>query len=142
VLAEPGAYPVRVDPSQLDQAILNLAINARDAMPAGGTLAILTGPAPRHDDASGAPAYVRIAVEDTGTGIPPAVLHRIFEPFFTTKEAGRGTGLGLASVYGFVRQAGGDITVESTQGKGSRFLIDLPLAQAEALETRSSLPVG
>jgi PAS domain S-box-containing protein len=142
VVAESGAYPVRVDPSQFDQAILNLAINARDAMRDGGTLTIRTGPAPERDGGSGRRAHVRIAVEDTGTGIPRAVLDRIFEPFFTTKESGRGTGLGLASVYGFVRQAGGDITVETAEGKGSRFLIDLPLAPAEPLETPSDLPVG
>jgi len=144
VLAEPGAFPVRVDPSQFDQAILNLAINARDAMPEGGTLTIRTGLAPSAGSGKAAelPACVRVAVEDTGTGIPRAILDRIFEPFFTTKDAGRGTGLGLASVYGFARQAGGDITVESTEGKGSRFFIDLPLAPVEQPETQSSLPMG
>ena len=123
---------VRADPGQFDQVILNLAINARDAMPSGGRLTIQSRIATPNDmsqvtEPGMVPPWARIVVEDTGVGIPAAIVDRIFEPFFTTKREGRGTGLGLASAYGFARQAGGRLSVESTEGVGSRFALDLPL---------------
>jgi len=109
---------VRIDPGQLEQALLNLAVNARDAMPQGGTLTIRT---------RSLPAHLRMEVADTGVGMDAATRARIFEPFFTTKPAGEGTGLGLATVKGIVEQAGGTVTVASEPGQGTSFVIELPL---------------
>ena len=123
---------VRADVNQLEQVIINLAVNARDAMPDGGTVMIATENVEEADarrlDLAGMPAadYVRIGVRDTGTGIAPDVLDKIFEPFFTTKELGKGTGLGLSTVFGIVKQSGGFIYVDSTVGKGTTFSIYLP----------------
>ncbi len=123
---------VRADPHQVEQIVMNLVLNARDAMPGGGTVRIATG---RHTvDAQNAAAtidakpgdYVELTVTDTGTGMSPEVLSQIFEPFFTTKPLGKGTGLGLSTVFGIVQQAGGFITVDSTPGKGSCFRVYLP----------------
>lgn len=122
-------WPVEVDQAELDLAILNLAVNARDAMPKGGRLTISarnTTLPPSSDTVSG-----EIAIADTGTGIAPDILAKIFEPFFTTKEVNKGTGLGLSHVYGFAQQAGGEVRVESTLGKGTTFSIYLPRSQAE-----------
>lgn len=118
--------PVELDPAQLQQVIVNLAVNARDAMPDGGTLSIATERAtvePSHDDSTEVPAagYVKISVTDTGEGMDDETLGRIFEPYFTTKERGRGTGLGLSTVYGVVKGAGGYVDVMSRPGTGSRF---------------------
>ena len=137
---------VRVDPGQFDQIIINLAVNARDAMPGGGTLTITTGIAtfdtPTKVGAEEVPAgrYVQIAVSDTGKGIAPEYLGRIFEPFFSTKKEipGAGTGLGLATVYGIVRQTGGFIHVESSVGKGANFTIYLPRVE----ETEAMVAAG
>ena len=125
-------WPVRADISQLEQVIVNLAVNARDAMPDGGKLMVRTTNAaaaelPR-DVYAGMPSadYVLVEVSDTGTGIPPDVLVRIFEPFFTTKEVGKGTGLGLSTVYGIIKQTGGFIYPESEPGAGTTFRIFLP----------------
>jgi two-component system, cell cycle sensor histidine kinase and response regulator CckA len=124
--------PVRVDQGQLEQVIINLAVNARDAMPQGGTVTIRTAnlesrlPFQRELEIMPPGAYVLIEVTDTGTGIPPEIISRIFEPFFSTKEVGSGTGLGLSTVYGIVKQTGGFIFVESEMGKGSKFAIYLP----------------
>src|SRR3954470_8226088 len=131
--AEQGCN-VRADPSQLEQVIMNLALNARDAMPAGGRLTLRTGKIEllERDGARmfGCPiargSYVRLSVEDTGTGMDESTLQHIFEPFFTTKEMGKGTGLGLATVYGIVKQSGGYIRATSSVGNGSTFEIYLP----------------
>ena len=126
--------PVLADPTQLQQVVLNLAVNARDAMPGGGTLTIevTEAPPPSADEASGDPetwsSWVALRVRDTGEGIPEKLRKQIFEPFFTTKEHGRGTGLGLATVYGIVRQSGGVIRVRSRMGEGSTFTVLLPAA--------------
>ena len=126
--------PLRVDPVQVEQVILNLAINARDAMPSGGELRIesrLVTLTPEHVFAQpGAKLgrHVELSVTDEGTGMDAETQRRIFEPFFTTKAEGRGTGLGLSTVYGIVHQNGGSLVVESTLGKGSKFRVFLPTA--------------
>ena len=128
---------VRVDPGQFDQVIINLAVNARDAMPGGGALTIRTNavtvdqPVQRGPELMPAGEYVLIEVSDTGTGIGKENLARIFEPFFSTKEVGAGTGLGLSTVYGIVRQTDGFIVVESEPGQGATFSIHLPRIDAE-----------
>jgi len=125
-------YPVLVDPGQLEQVIVNLAVNARDAMPDGGNLIIrtrnlqLAAPQPATGETVPPGDYVQIDIVDNGTGIPPDIIDRIFEPFFSTKRMGAGTGLGLATVYGIVKQSGGYLALESTVGKGSDFRIYLP----------------
>jgi len=133
LLAE-DAWTALADPSQLTTAVLNLAINARDAMPNGGKLALETGNIFLDENYANmqsevAPGnYVMIAVSDTGTGIPPALLERVFEPFFTTKEVGKGTGLGLSMVFGFVKQSGGHVKIYSEEGHGTSVKIYLPRA--------------
>jgi signal transduction histidine kinase/DNA-binding response OmpR family regulator len=114
---------VHVDPTQLETALLNLAVNARDAMPDGGALSIATRPAPR--PGSDLP-WVEIEVRDNGVGMSADVRARVFEPFFTTKEVGKGSGLGLSQVYGFVNQSEGEVRIESEPGKGARFILTLP----------------
>jgi CheY-like chemotaxis protein len=123
---------VRADPGRIEQALLNLAVNARDAMPGGGTVDVSLRNVEldsvyvaQHPDARPG-GHVLLEVSDTGAGMSPEVLTHVFEPFFTTKPAGEGTGLGLATVYGIVAQAGGHVTVESQVGKGSRFRVYLP----------------
>ena len=132
---------VRADPGQMEQVIVNLAVNARDAMPEGGTLNIQTYAVPaikvREMRQQILPAgdYSALRVSDTGLGIPPDILAKIFEPFFTTKELGKGTGLGLSTVYGIVKQSGGYIFAESEMGRGASFVIYLPVyAGADAQE--------
>ena len=128
----PDLEAVLIDPSQLHDALLNLAINARDAMGGSGVLTIESGPEAivSGDDGLRACAYVKVS--DTGAGMSEDVLQRVFEPFFTTKSEGQGTGLGLSMVYGFARQAGGDVRIESAPGKGTSVSIYLPLASAGA----------
>ncbi|MAQ71353.1 MAG: hybrid sensor histidine kinase/response regulator [Alphaproteobacteria bacterium] len=130
---------VKVDANQMEQVFVNLAVNARDAMDTGGALTVSTSmettkeEIQRGDDTMPPGNWVRINVQDTGTGIPDDVLARIFEPFFTTKDVGQGTGLGLATVYGIIRQSGGYLHVDSTVGEGTIFSIYLPEA-AEGYE--------
>ncbi|MDI1262448.1 MAG: ATP-binding protein [bacterium] len=120
-------WPVMVDVTELETALVNLVINARDAMADGGTITISTHNATLRDEPDGAAGdYVAISVADTGAGIPPDVLTRVFDPFFTTKPIGKGTGLGLSQVHGFTHQAGGTVRVESELGKGTRVTILLP----------------
>ncbi|MBI2920737.1 MAG: PAS domain S-box protein [Planctomycetes bacterium] len=136
VTRDPTAGRVKADPGQLDQVIMNLALNARDAMPEGGRLTIETssnGP----EAPPGGP-WAMLAVADTGSGMDQATLSHIFEPFFTTKEPGRGTGLGLATVYGIVQQNGGHIRVASEPGKGSTFRIFMPQAAGEATDAATA----
>jgi nitrogen-specific signal transduction histidine kinase/CheY-like chemotaxis protein len=130
---EEDAWPAMIDPSQLGTALINLAVNARDAMPGGGKLIIETGNvmldasfATIHAEEVGPRPYVMIAVTDTGVGIPADIRDRVFEPFFTTKEVGQGTGLGLSMVYGFVKQSGGHIKIDSEEGHGTTFKLYLP----------------
>jgi len=133
LLAE-DAWTALADPNQLTTVVLNLAINARDAMPNGGKLALETSNIFLDENYANmqsevAPGnYVMIAVSDTGTGIPPALLERVFEPFFTTKEVGKGTGLGLSMVFGFVKQSGGHVKIYSEEGHGTSVKIYLPRA--------------
>ena len=135
--AAPDAWSILMDPTHLSQVLLNLAVNARDAMPEGGTLRIRVenwSGAPRPEGARSAAAdRVVLSVTDTGVGMTPQIREHIFEPFFTTKDSGKGTGLGLAVTYGIVRQAGGTIAVESEPGRGSTFRISLPRALADGL---------
>jgi PAS domain S-box-containing protein len=139
-----AALTVHGDPSQLESAVLNLAVNARDAMPNGGALTLCARAVPLDElaisalDCELAPGeHVEISVADTGTGIPPELIPHIFEPFFTTKEAGKGTGLGLAAVYGTAQAHRGGVHVRSEPGKGSVFRLFLPRA-AEASEKASN----
>jgi two-component system cell cycle sensor histidine kinase/response regulator CckA len=125
-------WAVKADQSQIEQVIVNLAVNARDAMPNGGKLTLKTSNITREESQQfafkGMPAgdYVLVDVSDSGTGIPPEIIDRIFEPFFSTKEVGKGTGLGLSTVYGIVKQTGGFVYPDSTIGKGTTFRIFLP----------------
>lgn len=145
-------WPVRADVTQLEQVILNLAVNARDAMPDGGKLTIRTVNVPadeiRRYDAKDQPVEapatdsVLIEVTDTGTGIPEEIVQKIFDPFFSTKEVGKGTGLGLSTVYGIVKQSGGYIFVDSQVGKGTTFRIFLPRHVEAAEEAPAALPAA
>ncbi len=131
---EDGTGTVRADPGQLEQVVLNLVVNARDAMPTGGDLWIRTRRVSRRPpEAEKTLEYAVIEVEDTGVGIPQEVMEHIFEPFFTTKGQEHGTGLGLSTVYGIVRQAGGLIEVESEPGAGTVFRVFWPVMGAEAV---------
>jgi len=137
-------WPVKADISQFEQVIVNLAVNARDAMPNGGKLAIRTANVAAAEAAkfnyTGMPAadYVLVETVDNGTGIPPDIIGKIFDPFFSTKEVGKGTGLGLSTVYGIIKQTGGFVYPESEVGKGTTFRIFLPRhvpAEEPAVET-------
>ncbi|MCP1335554.1 PAS domain-containing hybrid sensor histidine kinase/response regulator [Futiania mangrovi] len=152
VAGAPDLWPVEADPSQLEVAILNLAINARDAMPEGGTLRIETANAVLDDHAAAgqdgaAPGrYATITITDTGAGMDRDTLARAFEPFFTTKEPGKGSGLGLSMVFGFVTQSGGHVRLASEPGAGTRVVIRLPCSPRSVPDTgdgsRTPLPEG
>src|SRR5207237_87807 len=146
---DPRLSPVLADAGQLGQVLVNLALNARDAMPNGGQLVITsdnvtlsaasdiaqrTALPPGH--------YVRLTVQDTGVGMDAATLARAFDPFFTTKEPGKGTGLGLATVYGIVKQLSGDIWAESAPGRGATFTLLLPVAGPDAAVVPESGPAA
>jgi signal transduction histidine kinase/ActR/RegA family two-component response regulator len=147
---DPGAGACEVDPAQFGSAVLNLVVNARDAMPTGGTLTVRSRnlaldarSAVHHADARPG-NYVVVEVQDTGAGMPPEVVERATEPFFTTKETGKGTGLGLSQVYGFVRQSGGFLTVESMLGAGTTIGIHLPevMAGSSTLDVAPAVQIG
>ena len=134
--------PVRVDPSQFELAVLNICLNARDAMPNGGTLTIRGRTAQPDAAGSASRRYVDIEIADTGVGIPDEIKSRVFEPFFTTKEVGKGSGLGLSQAYGFSEQSGGMLRLESTVGKGTSVTIRLPAADADLPGTAASPEAG
>ena len=137
-----------VDPAALEAAILNVALNARDAMPTGGTLTIRTSKAdvtqaPRTEDDLPIGHYAMLAIQDTGSGMPPDIVQRVFEPFFTTKTGGTGSGLGLSMVYGFAKQSGGAVTIASEVGRGTTVIIYLPLTKSiPAAANAPALPVN
>ena len=137
-----GTCLINADAGQFETALINMAVNARDAMGGEGRLTIavravaeLPGPASHPPVSEG---YVAVSVEDTGSGIPPEQIGRIFEPFFTTKEVGHGTGLGLSQVFGFAKQSGGEVTVESEPGKGSTFTLYLPRVTKDQRQSRAA----
>lgn len=145
-----GIWPIKADLVQLEQVVVNLVVNARDAMPEGGTITLKTSNVTAAEAATlsytGMPPadYVLIEVIDTGTGMPPEIVEKIFEPFFSTKELGKGTGLGLSTVYGIIKQTGGFIYPESEVGKGTTFKIYLPrhvAAEGEAVAKAAAAPV-
>ena len=129
---EPGLWPNRIDAAQFESTMLNLAVNARDAMPSGGQLEIATSNVEidaaqaQRTDGLVPGSFVMVRVADTGTGMAPDVAAHAFEPFFTTKDVGKGTGLGLSQVYGFIRQSGGHISIDTKVGHGTVFLLYLP----------------
>jgi len=142
IVSNPDESICHIDSAQLEQVILNLAINARDAMPTGGRLRISVGnitldrAAVKGMDIEPGD-FVELSVNDTGTGIPAEILDQMFEPFFTTKEAGKGTGLGLSMAFGFIKQSGGHILAESTLGEGTTFRLFLPRIEAKSVNAAS-----
>ena len=138
-------WPTRADPGQFQSAIVNMAVNSRDAMPQGGKLVVETRNIRLGRDHVDFQSelipgeYVQLSISDTGTGMPPEVRDRVFEPFFTTKEKARGTGLGLAMVYGFVKQSGGHVTIYSEDGLGTTINLYLPRADAASAAAAPSV---
>ena len=139
-----GLWPALVDQTQIELAVLNLSINARDATEVGGAVAIRTANVtlaePTHAEHPPAGEHVAVTVADTGTGMPPEVVSRVFEPFFTTKPVGKGSGLGLAQVFGFAKQSGGGVAIDTEPGRGTAVTIFLP--RAEAAPAPSPQPAG
>jgi PAS domain S-box-containing protein len=150
VIEDPDLWPIRVDASQLENALLNLCLNARDAMPDGGQITIATANEwlnesllpPRNAAKGPSEPYIVLRISDTGSGMPPQIIARVFEPFFTTKPTGQGTGLGLSMVYGFVHQSGGQVRITSTVGTGTTVNIYLPRYDGEVThqEVMPSVP--
>ncbi|HEY4370164.1 MAG TPA: PAS domain S-box protein [Steroidobacteraceae bacterium] len=138
---DPQVWPARIDPGQMENAVLNLVINARDAMPEGGVITIATRNVlidperPVSEGGLQAGEYAVLEVSDTGTGMSPETLKRVFEPFFTTKDVGKGSGLGLSMLYGFVRQSGGHVAIDSTVGQGTTVRLSFPRAHARVQKT-------
>ena len=132
---DPDLNHVKADPGEIEQVIMNLVVNARDAMPEGGRILIETANQPQDFPESPPLGWALIRVTDTGSGIDEKTMKRIFEPFFTTKGQGKGTGLGLATVFGIVKQSGGEINVESAVGRGTTFTIQLPAVEKESIES-------
>jgi two-component system, cell cycle sensor histidine kinase and response regulator CckA len=138
---DPGVSAITADHNQIEQVLINLCVNARDAMPGGGTLCIELHERQAGDtEADLGARSVLLSVTDTGTGIEPEVMKRIFEPFFTTKEVGKGTGLGLSMVYGIVTQNGGQISVDSSVGRGTTFSIVFPLTSLDSVRAKNTVP--
>jgi PAS domain S-box-containing protein len=148
ISGDPGLWPARVDVGQFENAVVNLAINARHAMPRTGVLTIAARNVPAATLGKELPGdieleqvdYVAVSVSDTGVGMPPDVVARAFEPFFTTKEVGKGSGLGLSMVYGFVKQSGGTVTIKSEVGAGTSVTIYLPRAETRPLNPAEPKP--
>lgn len=150
--SQDGLWWCMADPAQLESAIVNLCLNARDAMPEGGTLLIecanarLEGAGKVRNSDAVAGDYVDLSVTDTGTGMPPEILERVFEPFFTTKDVGKGSGLGLSMIYGFAKQSGGHVSVRSEEGKGTTVNLYLPRAeqpsQSDGPQQHDDVPLG
>jgi len=150
--ASPELWTITADATQMHQVLMNLCVNARDAMPAGGRLTLraanleIPEDAGRLDPAARPGRYVVLSVVDTGTGIPPEILSKIFDPFFTTKDVGKGTGLGLSTVLSIVKSHGGFVTVTSEPGKGTTFLVHIPASEvplaAPATLASEALPAG
>jgi CheY-like chemotaxis protein len=145
---DPDVARINADPGQLEQVLMNLVVNARDAMPRGGRLCVSTSNS-RIPDSSVAASrhesnghYVMLSVSDTGMGMTPELQQRIFDPFFTTKEHGRGTGLGLSTVYGIVTQSGGEVSVDSEPGQGTTFKIFFPQFTAASEEAEADVPLN
>jgi CheY-like chemotaxis protein len=142
----PALPAVRADPGQLEQVLVNLAVNARDAMPTGGEITIDTAAVDVDDShpaaRTGLPCgrYVRLRMSDTGAGMPKEVVDKAFDPFFTTKPAGQGTGLGLATVYGIITQSGGTVQIYSEAGLGTTITVLLPTTDATVVATDSTAP--
>jgi CheY-like chemotaxis protein len=122
----PDLWPVEIDAGEFELAMLNMCVNARDAMPAGGTITITARNVAETAEGGGVADFVRLTVQDAGCGMPPEVLSRVFEPFFTTKDVGKGSGLGLPQVYGFAQQSGGRVSLDSQVGVGTAVTLLLP----------------
>jgi anti-sigma regulatory factor (Ser/Thr protein kinase) len=131
--AAPDVGTIEVDASEFETALVNLVINARDAMPEGGT--VVVGAKNKGD-------FIEVSVEDSGVGIPPDILDKVFDPFFTTKPIGKGTGLGLSQVHGFSHQAGGTIRIESQMGEGTTITMSFPRSRATENETAADITVA
>src|SRR5689334_14234359 len=144
-IMEGNLWQANADPSQIESVILNLAVNARDAMPDGGRLTITTANVPNNDKSKPAELppgdYVSVSVSDTGTGMTEEVLRKAFEPFFTTKPVGHGTGLGLSQVYGIFKQIGGNVSISTRLGEGTKITMYLPRTISSVLPSPAELPM-